>query len=358
MRSYLAAVMLPTALFGAYNVVATDRYASSASFVVRSAASEGSGDLMDSLTGSVSAGSTKSDSYVVRRFLESPDIVRKVDEEFGMFDLYGSDRADLVQRLHGWAMFEDKVDYWNRRVSSTYDNTSGILTLEVQAYSAEDANALAGFVMGEVGGLVNQLSSAARESSYAYARDEMALAEENLREAQAAMREFRTLNNIADPSVSAGRDDMLAYELNKQIVEQEATLSVLEKNVSREGPNVTAVRDRIEALRAQRDALREDIGQTSGGGIVTAGLMNDYEGLQLDMRVAETRYVSTMEGLESARRDAERQQRYLAVFSDPYPAEIAEYPRRIMNTFLAFLGLSIGWGIFRFLKNLVRDHRR
>lgn len=357
-NSYLSLVMIPTLAFGIYNAVATDRYASSASFVVRSASAESGGDLMDNLTGSVSAGSTKSDSYVVRRFLESPDLVRQVDEEFGLFRLFGADRADLGQRLYAWSRFEDKVDYWNRRVSSTYDNTSGILTLEVQAYSAEDANRLADFVMSKVGDLVNQLSFAARESSYAYAREEMEAAEANLREAQEAMRRFRTVNNIADPSLSAGRDDMLAYELNKQIVEQEAALAVLEKNVSREGPNVTGLRDRVEALRAQRDALREDIGQTSAGGIVTAGLMNDYEGLQLDMRVAESRYVSTIEGMENARRDAERQQRYLAVFSDPYPAETAEYPRRVLNTFLLLIGLSVGWAIARLITQMIRDHRQ
>lgn len=358
LRSWALCAALPALLFAGYNIIATDRYAAGASFVVRSAGSEGDGGLLDTLSGSVSAGSTKSDSYVIRRYIESADLLRAVDEEFGLEKLYGPDRADPVQRLWPWMSFEQRIDYWNRRVISTYDNTSGIVTLEIQAYSADDAQRVASFVMTKIDDLVNRLSHDAREGSFSYAKKEMEAAESRLREAQSALKRFRSENQIADPTASAGRDDQLIYELSQQIVDHQTSLDILMRTAEQPGPNATSLRERITSLKRQRDELREEIRSGQGASMVTAEIMNDYETLSLDVEIARQRYTTTLEGLESARREAERQQRYLAVFAEPYAADMAKYPRRIINSLLALLGFSLIWGIGRFAVQMVRDHKQ
>lgn len=357
--SFLIVVALPVLLSAVYNILATERFSAHASFVVRSASSgQSGGDMLDTITGSVSSGSTKSDSYIVRRFIESADLVRLVDENFGLEKLFGPDRADLVQRLQPWARFEDKIDYWNRRAFSTYDNTSGILTLEIQAYSATDARDVADFVMSEISSLVNSLSHQARETSYAYALQDLQEAENELRNAQQRLKHFRVANNIANPDSSAERDDLLIYELNKQIAEEKVALDVLQQNVAKPGPNAEVLRKRIDALTRRRDALREEIGSQDGGTAITAEVMSDFDELRLSVEIAKTRYVSMLDAMESARRDAEHQQRYLAIFSRPYAADQAEYPRRIINVVLTLIASILLWAIGRFIIQMIRDHRQ
>jgi len=360
MVSFLAIVILPFLAILAYNILATERFSATASFVVRSSAtSSGGGDLLDTVTGSVSSGSTKSDSYIVRRYIESPDLVRLIDKEFDLVSVFGDPAIDRVQRLSADASFEKKVDYWSRRAISTYDHTTGILTLEIQAYTPEISAALANRVMEHIRDLVNDLSAAARESSLELSMSELAKAEKELRNAQDAIRDFRVANGISDPTQSAGQDGMLIHEINRQIVTEKANLAVMMDGVKEPGANVIRQQNRIDALEAQRDALRADIGDLdSDSGVVSANIMNGYETLVLDAEIAKMRYMTTYQSYESARLETVAQQRYLGVFSDPYVAEEARYPRRIVNTMIGFAGLFLFWGILCFIVGMIRDHRK
>lgn len=357
--SFVLLVLAPALLFAAYSaLLAADRYSSSSSFVVRSMQSgQGGGDLLESITGSVSTGSTKSDSYIIRRYLESADLVRAIDGEFGMDALYGGGRGDIFQRLRHGASFEEKVEYWRRRARSSYDHTTGILTLEIQGFAPEEAEAVAVFVMDRIRSLINELSHAARETSLAYARGELAEAEGAMRGAQAELKAFRAASGLADLTSSAGHDDQLISELNRQIITERANLDVMQMNVSVPGPNITRLEQRIRALESQREQLLEERGG-SGGRVVSAEDMADYESLVLGVEIARTRYVAMLEGMQAARRDAERQQRYLAVFAEPYAADEARYPRRVIDALIAALGLLVAWAIGCFLLQMVRDHRK
>lgn len=358
--SFLVVVLLPSLLFALYNILAADRYVAGASFVVRSMQSgQGGGDLLENITGSVSSGSTKSDSYIVRRYLESADLVREIDAEFGLQELYGGGRGDIAQRLRAGSSFEDKLSYWQRRVRSTYDHTTGILTLEVQAFSAIDAERVAKAVLDKVRRLVNDLSHSAREASLVYAREELEGAEVALLDAQEKLKAFRAENGFADLAMSAGHDDRLISELNGQIVSERANLEVLAMNVSEPGPNITRIQQRIAALEGQRDQLLIERGGKGGeAGVVSAEAMGIYETLSLGVEIARSRYVATLQGMETARRDAERQQRYLAVFDHPYAADEAQYPRRIIDSLVGALGMLVVWAIGCFLLQMVRDHRK
>lgn len=355
-----ALVALPSLAFGAYNLVATDRFASSASFVVRSqTGSQGGGsDVLDSITGSVSSGSTKSDSYIIRNFITSPDLVRLIDEEFDLKGLFSRDDIDFWQRLQSDATFEEKVRYWQNRTWAAYDHTTGIITIEIQAFTAIEAERLTNRILDHIRMEVNELSLHARSSSYEAARAELEASAGYLRASQEQLKEFRARTGVADPTASAGRDDELIRELNKEIVTMKAALDQMERTILRPGPNVDTLRGKIEALERQRDGLLETVSSQGPGAQVTAELMGEYDTLQLEVEIAKSRYSRMLESLEVARREAERQQRYLAIFSDPYVAEEAAYPRRIINSLICFISLSLAFAIGSFLLAMVRDHRR
>jgi capsular polysaccharide transport system permease protein len=357
-RSFLKLVIVPVLFVLAYNICATDRYAATSSFVVRSANSSTDSSMFESLAGSVSSGSTKSDSYIIRHFIESPDLVRQIDEKFGLEALYGPDRADPIQSLKPWMSFEDKVRYWGKRAFSTYDNTSGILTLEVQAYSAQEAKDLADFVMEQIENLVNELTLSARKSSYDFARKELEAAEQDLRDAHSRLTHFRILNNIIDPEVSSERDNLAIHDLNMEISERKVQLDELLQTVEVEGPNVTSLRRRIAALERQRDIMTKDIGPNGIDVTSNVEILSQYAEHEFEVEMATNRYQSLLEAEELARQEAKHEQRYLATFTTPYVAERAEYPRRLLNVFLAFVAATLVWAIGRFIIQMIKDHNQ
>ncbi len=357
-KSFLMVVVVPVLLSLAYNILATDRYSATASFVVRSASTTTDSSMLDSISGSASSGSTKSDSYIVRHFIESPDLVRQVDEEFGLERLYGPERADPLQSLKSWMSFEDKVRYWRHRVFSTYDNTSGILTLEVQAYSPEEAKEVADFVMERISSLVNDLTLSARKSSYDFASAELKAAEADLRDAHNRMTKFRIENNIVDPEASYKQDNLAVHDLNMEISAKKVQLDEMLQTVEVEGPNITSLRRRIKALERQRDILMKEIGPNGIDVTSNVEILSRYAEHEFEVQMATQRYQSLLEAEELARQEAKHEQRYLAVFTTPYVAERAEYPRRVINVFLCAIFTTLFWAIGRFVIQMVKDHNQ
>ena len=96
----------------------------------------------------------------------------------------------------------------------------------------------------------------------------------------------------------------------------------------------------------------------AGGQSETAltGQLAEYEALEVERNFAQQAYASALSSLETARVDASRQQRYLAVYAAPALPQYPLYPRRILNGVLILLGLALTWGIGVLIVYAVRDH--
>ncbi len=131
-----------------YSFVASDRYAAGAGFVVRGLKNSGPSDLISSFTGLTSAGSTTSDSYVIKKFIESPDLVRELDEELDLRAHYSNPSIDWVSRFNNQLSFEEFVEYWKWRSTTTYDSSTGIVSFEVQAFDPQTGNPTTSYDIG------------------------------------------------------------------------------------------------------------------------------------------------------------------------------------------------------------------
>ncbi|ADO42958.1 capsule polysaccharide export protein-like protein [Ketogulonicigenium vulgare Y25] len=357
--SFLGLVALPALLSALYfGAIASDRYAANASFVVRSIEGGGGGaDMLSSLTGMTSAGSTRSDSYVLGRFLHAPDMLRRIDAALGFDRLFADPAIDALQRLDPAAAFEDRLRYWRRHATSRFDATTSIFEFEVEAYSAQDAVDIANLVLDASVEVINRLSEEARSAALQQATQELQRAEDQLRAARAALTTFRTARNIGDPTINLTLQEQRISTISGQISSLRADVASLERSAP-QSPALGVRRNQLAGLTDERDRLRAEIAGADGAGALAAAVLSDYEDLQMSQEFAQQYYASALTSYESARANADRQQRYLAVFADPYPEEIAKYPYRILTPALIFLGLSFAWLVGLLLTQLIWDHRR
>jgi|GEM_PF-2736007 len=125
------------------------RRTTGASFVVRGFDGGGGGDLVSSFTGLTSSGSTTADSYIIRRYLHSGDLLLLLESQgtLSLQEHYSDPAIDLISRFNSKRPFEEFVDYWSRRILTTYDSTTGILTFEVQAFDADTTLVLANAIL-------------------------------------------------------------------------------------------------------------------------------------------------------------------------------------------------------------------
>lgn len=358
--SFMLMVVLPLgAAILYYTTIATDRYAASAGFSIRGIDTNSGVDGIGALTGMASTGSTTSDSYIVLSYLGSRALLEAVDEQLGLRHAFSVPDVDFLSRLAPEATAEDFVRYWNRRIHTQFDPTSGIIAFEVQAFDPADAREIAATVLALTQALVNELSANARGDALRFATQEVVLQETRLRNALAAIRDFRASQQSVDPSATAALEIQLIANLESRLIDVNARISALRQTLDESAPSLVALLRNADALSAQITARRDAIGTELLGPTGVNAMPQQlalYEELEVERSLAQQAYASALVSLEQARRDADRQQRYLAIHQRPQMAESAHYPRSLRNILIMGFALLAAWGIATLLTYSVRDH--
>ena len=355
--TFIPFVVIPITLAIAYfGFIASDKYLVEVKFAIRSPNGYSPSDMIGLVVGASAAGSTFLDSYIVSDYIESGEMLEQLEERISIRSIYDNDIADPLMRFDSTKSKEDFLDYFDWMRSVYFDNNSQVITVEVQAFTAEDAEKVATEILKLTEELVNRISEQARLDTVKTAEQEVVRAEEALREKRLAISAFRERYQDIDPLAAVGtRQGMLAAlesELAATISERDALLSRL----AADSPQVRIKNDRIDALRAQLADLRSRLGSGTDDEVSLTKRIGAYEVLKVDLEFLERAYVSALTSLEAARLEADRQQRYVATFVRPTIPEKAVYPRRELNILLVIVFALMGWGISVMFVYIVREH--
>ena len=357
--SMVAFVLVPAMLIGLYYAfIASDRYVSSAGFAVRGMDAGGGGDLLGAVTGLASTGSTTSDSYILLKYLKSRDLVERMQQHVDLRAMFTHPDIDFWSRMGDSDDIEHLVEYWSKRVNTSFDNTAGIITFEIEAFEADDARRIAELALEFSKELVNTLSLQARSDAVAFADAEVSRAETRLATALEQLRLFRQHENSIDPAASAAMQLELVGGLERQLADLNARIATLKGQVDEDAPTLRTLERRADAIKSQIDQRRAAMSNDTNGdseSSLTAQLAV-YESLAVEREFAQKAYASALSSLETARAEAGRQQRYLAVYSMPAVAQYPLYPRRGVNTLAILAGLMVLWGIGTLVTLAIRDH--
>jgi capsular polysaccharide transport system permease protein len=233
-------------------------------------------------------------------------------------------------------------------------SNAGIIQVRVNAFSPEDAHAIAEAILDESSKVVNELSEQAHQDAVRYSREELGQTEAHLRDVRQKLASFRRDHRIIDPSVDvrsqAGILSALQSELARAMVERDMILTYADakdQRVIQADRRIDAVSRRIEE---ERDAMES-------GGVKDAlpEVVGEYEALRTDLQIASTAYTRTLGGYVAAEASARRQSRYLAPHIQPTMAQESLYPKRKTLAAMAALFLFLGWGILTLIYYNVRD---
>lgn len=357
--SFLLAVALPTLIVATYYAfMASDQYASETRFAVRSATTVQNADLLGLISGG-SASGTIADAYVVIDFVRSRQILDLLSAEIDTRAVFARREADWWARLDPILAMEDVIVYWRRMVSVGFDTTSQIMTIQVRAFTRDDAFKLTTAILKQSEQLINDLSARSRADAVKMAEQEVERMEGRLRTARLALRTFREERQELDPRKKAEARQQIIETLQSELTTARAKLQAQRQQMSESAPSVLYQLNLIKALEKQIDEERNRIAHADAASAqdgTIGGLIADYEALTIDREFAEKAYLSALASLERVRLDAARQQRYLATIVPPAMPEAALYPRRILNSLIVLIGLFCVWGLAVLIGLAVRDH--
>lgn len=359
--SFLLLVLVPLSLAGWYlSSRAVDQYGSIVGFTVRQEDGGGASDILGGLAAQVTAGGSQADTDILYEFIQSQNLVAQMDAKFNLREVYSAPYdSDPIFALKPDASLEELVEYWQRILRISYDESARLIELRVLAFDAGLARSIAEDIVRRSQILINELNAQARADTIRYAQDDLAEAQERLRIARSALILFRTRTQLVDPETDLQGRMGVVNTLQQQLAEALIELDLLIQSTNQTDPRVVQARRRIEVIRNRisQERLNVASGGDSASGEDYPTLLAEYETLLVEREFAEKSYTAALAALDVARANAARQSRYLATYVAPTLPETSEYPRRWTLFGLAALFLVLSWSILVLIYYSVRDSR-
>ena len=360
LASFVLVVLMPVGATAAYLWTrAADQFESTLAFSVRQEEAPAPSALFGAFAGFASQ--TASDTDVLYAYLDSADLVARVDADLGLRAIYSLPRAqDPVFAFDRSGTIEDLTGYWRRMTRVAYDPGTGLIEIRVRAFDAASARAIAEAVLEASTALVNGLSETAREDAMRYAEADLVDAVAALGEARGRLTAFRTTTQIVDPGADLqGRMGLIA-ELQTRLADELIRVDLLELRTGPDDPRLNEGRQVTRAIEARIAAERRRLG--AGGQEIDerdyAGTLQEFSRLSVDVEIAEEAYASARAARDLARAEARRQSRYLAAHVRPTLAERSTAPNRPLILAVSGFFLFLAWALAALIFYSLRDRRR
>lgn len=368
--SFGLVVVIPTILTALYFAfIASPQYVVETQFAVRGANQSSLSAL--GLPALVGGGSQSGDSYIVADYIHSAQILPDIREQTGVDirTIYSRPEIDFLYRENDTRSLDEFRDYWRDMVNVSFNSTTGNVTMRVFAFSPSDATQVSQSILSVSEHLVNTLSDKTRRQVVETANQQVARSEERLRNIRKQMTELQINEQAVDPSMVANMEATIISSLEQELASLRTRYKALVDSISSDAPSARVIERKISALEAQlieqRNRLTGDVdqpadGKTTRSGVDTSSalpqMISRFSELGVEQEFAVKAYTASLAALETAMQEAQKQERYFAVYVPPREPEVALYPFSLLNTGIVLLASISLWVIGYFVFRSVKDH--
>ncbi|MFQ1017374.1 hypothetical protein [Gilliamella sp. Occ3-1] len=222
-------VSLPTLLSIIYfGLVAENIYTSEATYIIRSSDTQSSLGGLGSFFSKVGLSRSNDDSYVVLSYIKSRDALSAVEKILPVQEWY-TKKGDIISRFNGFNLnYYNKKEYFFRYMSNmisvNFDSSTGIATINVNAFDMQDAFKINEQLLKQAEGFVNQINLRAKQDLITASLSELKNAELQMKKEAQALAEFQK-NKNEDANLAEYQQILINNTVAKQQFEA-ATLSL------------------------------------------------------------------------------------------------------------------------------------
>ncbi|MEM8801366.1 MAG: capsule biosynthesis protein [Pseudomonadota bacterium] len=329
-----AFVLLPTFLCMFYFAfIATPSYATKSEFIVQQA--EAAAAAGGGLLGGTSL-ATSQDSILVQDFLLSRGALQQLDADYGYRDHFSDPSIDSLQRIAPDASNEDLYKHYTNNVKIGYDPTEGVLRMEVSALTPEMSRVFSEALIGYAEERVDRITERKRADQMRGATETFADAEAKMVAAQEKVLTLQEQLGILDPETETAGVMSQVTALETQLTEKRLQLSQLLDNEQPNQARVAGTEGDIARLEELIADLRSQLTVVEDGTQSLASITARLRMAEVDLETRTTMMQESLQQLEFARVEANRQVRFLSVGVSPVPPDVPTYPRVFENTLIAF----------------------
>ena len=343
---FVALVAVPTLMASLYfGLWAAPQYVSHSEYIVRGVDAHRSGGLAQ-LLNTFGVSRAADETSAIESFLKSREVIARINSRVDLRAAYSAKEADWLQRFpRFWERdtYESLYSYTHGVFDITKDSTSGVTRLDVAAFDAKSAQAIARAMLDSASDMANNLNARAQADLVGSSRQELNLARDEVLKSQRDLTAYRNENLLVDPLAFAGA---MLQEIGALSLERARTQAHLAEAVqmSPSSPGIDTMKATAAALDRKVD---EERAKLAGDKSALAGKVASYEGLVLTRELAEKHYATALASLDAAETEAQRKRVYIEEITAPNLPDEPTEPERLRSvaaTFvIGFMAFSILW---------------
>lgn len=296
---------------------------------------------------------SSNDGLVVVDFIESTELVRRLEADYGFDAAFGGWSFDPAARISPNAALEAKTDFWLGQSSAAYDASSNVITVNVRAYTPEESLRLAEGVLQETEAVVNSLNSRVQSEAVRVATEEVETRRDEYNEARRraiSSRANRATTIESEAEQQIGLVGQIEGQLANARVERAAAIAQFRPD----SPQIRALDERIAALETQRAAAMAEI--RGGPGVTEASRDVSAQTALLDYQFAQQAYYAAIQARQQALTQRENERRYLVAFVPPRLPETSNYWDRFINVIAIAIAAALLMAVGMLGYSVVKDH--
>ncbi|PSJ48015.1 chain-length determining protein [Zobellella endophytica] len=331
---------------------AEDRYVSRATVVLESPQIAATDINFSSM---LTGGGGNGDLLLLREHLLSVDMLKKVQAELPFRQHY-SENGDFFARLHNAdAPIEDLHDYYGKRVSLEMDDYSGVLNIEVEAFTPDFAHAVAQLLLQAGEAHMNEMGQRLAEEQVSFLERQITRLEQRFDETRTDLLAYQNEHGLISPIHTVESLNQVVATLEGDLARLQAQYTASRSFQSIRSAELVQIQSSISALQQQIDKERNRLAQATGDSLNK--ISSEYQTLELKAQFAEQTYSSALAALENTRIEAARKLKQVSVLQSPLLPEYATRPERLYNaSVFAIIALFLAF-ITSMIILIVKDHR-
>ncbi len=335
--------------------IASDRYVSEARVLLQKT------DQLSGLGGDIpvivsgGGGPNRGDQLLLREYLLSVDMLKKLDASFDLRGHYSDTKWDFISRM--WFKnppMERFYDYWLSRVDVTYDDYSGVLYISAQAFDPKISQEIVNMMIRDGEAHMNQMSHELAQVQVQFLASQVTLSHDRLLEASHAVIEFQNRKGLVSPKESMEALSSLIGKLEAQKTEVQTRLDALPSSLSPDHPTILMLKKSLQSVDQQIAQKQAEL--TSPARKTLNSANEEFQRLEMELGFVQDVYKTALSGLEKGRMDASRTLKKISVFQTPTMPDFPLKPQRFYNTLVSLMLAATLAGVVALLGSIIRDH--
>jgi capsular polysaccharide transport system permease protein len=354
--SFMWCVILPSLLFSIYQMfIATERFESQAQVIVQQPDSMATMDASMALLSGMGVPTGSSDTELVKAYIYSTDMVQYLNQELDLRGHYSQEFIDYFSTIHENDTREELLAYYQDRIKVIINEKSGVISIYSQGFDSEYAQKLTNKIVKRAEWFINSIGHQLANAQLSFVQGEHETIEKQLAQAQTKLLNFQREYNLLDPTSEGVAMQQITYTLEGQIAVKQTELKTSQTIMSAKAPQVLALHNELNALKAQLRVERNKLAHSGKGEMPVSELLAKFTDYKVKMELAIQAYTSSQISLEKSRIEAYRQIKYLIVVEKATLSQESKYPDVFYNISLFVLLFSLVFGIGKIVISTIQE---